>query len=491
MENEVYRRLESRFATIHDLNAAADTIEWYSMTRGTKAGQEGRGRQIGTLRRRGHELLVARECADDIAAAEADGPWQAANLREMRRRHFLAAAVPADLIEAEARAASHAQAVWETARPDGDFTAFLPALTEILGRVRERAQIQGEALGLTPYDALLEQHDPGRRNADLVVMFGELEAVLPGIVDRVRGGPKPPGPTGKTRKLKRIARRMMAMIGLPETHVRLDTSIHPFSLGEPEDVRITTRFSGPPGEALMAVLHEAGHALYVLGLPADWRRQPVGADRGMTVHESQSLSIEMLASRSRAFAVHYARLLRDEFGQEGAWDPDRLYAVLTHVEPGPIRVRADEVNYPLHITIRHRCETAMIEGTLEPALLPEAFDEAMGSLLGIRPPSLREGCMQDTHWALAEGWGYFPTYTLGALMAAQLAETMRSTLVDLDHDLARGDFGRLTGWLRDNVHSRGCFDPSSDALLEQTTGRALDTGAFVRHIERRYCSGES
>ena len=490
MENEACRRLESRFAAMHNLNAAAGTIDWYAMTRGTKAGQDARGAQIGQLRKSAHELLVAQECADDLATAQADGPWRAANLHEMRRRHFLAAAVPADLVEAQARAASHAQAVWATARPDGDFAAFLPALKGLLGHVREKAQIQGEALGRTPYDALLEQHDPGRRNADLIVMFGELEASLPGIVDQVRGGPKPPGPTGKKKKLKRIARRMMAMIGLPETHVRLDTSIHPFSLGDPEDVRITTRFSGPPGEALMGVLHEAGHALYTLGLPAAWRRQPVGADRGMTVHESQSLSIEMFACRSRAFAVHYARLLRDEFGQEGAWDPDRLYAVLTHVEPGPIRVEADEVSYPLHISIRHRCEAAMVEGTLDPALLPEAFDEAMGSLLGIRPPSPREGCMQDPHWALAEGWGYFPTYTLGALMAAQLAETMRSTLVDLDCDLARGDFGRLASWLRDNVHSRGCFDPSSDALLEQTTGRPLDTGAFVRHVEKRYFSRE-
>ena len=491
MENDAYRRLESRFATIHSLNAAADTIEWYSMTRAPKAGQEGRGHQIGQLRKSAHELLVAQECADDLAAAQVDEPWQAANLREMRRRHFLAAAVPADLIEAQARAASHGQAVWATARPDGDFAAFLPALKGLLGHVREKAQIQGEALGLSPYDALLEEHDPGRRNADIVVMFRELEVVLPDMVDRLRGGPKPPGPTGKKRQLKRIARRMMAMIGLPETHVRLDTSIHPFSLGEPEDVRITTRFSGPPGEALMAVLHEAGHALYILGLPTAWRRRPVGADRGMTVHESQSLSVEMFACRSRAFAVHYSRLLRDEFGQEGAWDPDRLHAVLTHVEPGYIRVEADEVSYPLHITIRHRCEVAMIEGTLDPALLPEAFDEAMGSLLGIRPPNPREGCMQDTHWALAEGWGYFPTYTLGALMAAQLAESMQSTLVDLDRDLAQGDFGRFASWLRDNVHSRGCFDPSSDALLEQTTGRPLDTGAFVRHIERRYFSGES
>lgn len=491
MENDAYRRLVQHFATIQDLNSAANTLDWYARTKAPKAAQPGLGSQIATLRKQAHELVVSPKSADDLAAAKACEPWEAANLREMRRRHRLATALPADFVEAQALAASRARLVWEEARAEGDFAAFLPALRELLGHVRDRARIQGKALGLSPYDALLEAHDPGRRNGDIARMFGELETVLPGIVDQVRGGPKPAGPTGKKRKLKRVARRMMAMIGLPATHARLDTSSHPFTAGEPGDIRITTRYSGAPGEALMAVLHECGHALYVAGLPAARRRQPVGAARGMTAHESQSLLIEMLACRSRGFAVHYARLLRDEFGDEGAWDPDRLHKVLTHVEPGVTRVEADEVTYPLHIVIRHRCETAMLDGALDPADLPDAFDDAMAALLGIRPGNPREGCLQDPHWTLVEGWAYFPTYALGALMAAQLAETMWAVLPDLDGDLARGDFAPLARWLRTNVHSRGCFDPSTDALLEHATGRPLDTGSFLRHLERRYLSGRS
>ncbi|MDE0713134.1 MAG: carboxypeptidase M32 [Rhodospirillales bacterium] len=486
MANDAYRRLVQNFAAIQDLNSAANTLDWYARTKAPKAAQPGLGSQIATLRKQAHELLVNPRSADDLAAATACEPWEAANLREMRRRHRLATALPADFVEAQVLAASRAQLVWERSRPEADFAAFLPALREFLGHVRERARIQGRALGLSPYDALLEAHDPGRRNADITRMFGELETVLPGIVDQVRGGPKPAGPTGKKRKLKRVARRMMTMIGLPATHARLDTSSHPFTAGEPEDIRITTRYSGAPGETLMAVLHECGHALYVAGLPAAHRRQPVGAARGMTAHESQSLLIEMFACRSRGFAVHYARLLRDEFGEEGAWDPDRLHKVLTHVEPGVTRVEADEVTYPLHIVIRHRCETAMLDGTLDPADLPDAFNDAMVALLGIRPTNPREGCLQDPHWTLVEGWAYFPTYALGALMAAQLAETMWAVLPDLNGDLARGDFAPLAKWLRENVHSRGCFDSSADALLEHATGRPLDTGAFMRHLERRY-----
>ena len=489
MENDAYRRLVRRFETIHDVNSATRTLDWYARTKAPAAAQSGLGCQIATLSKQAHELLVAPRCADDLAEAEAREPWEAANLREMRRRHHLASVLPADLVEAQVRASTQAHLVWESARPDGDFAAFLPALRGTLEHVRTGAQIQGQALGLSPYDALLEGHDPGRRDAAVTAMFAELEAVLPGIVDRVRGGPKPPGPTGKKRKLKRIGRRMMSMIGLPETHARLDTSSHPFTAGDPDNIRITTRYSGAPGEALMSVLHECGHALYIAGLPPAHLRQPVGVDRGMTVHESQSLLIEMLVCRSRAFAVHYAQLLREEFGEEGAWDPDRLHEVLIHVEPGVTRVEADEVTYPLHVVIRHRCETALLNGTLDPADLPDAFDDAMDSLLGTRPRNPREGCLQDPHWTLVRGWAYFPTYALGLLMAAQLYEALRDALPDLDDDLARGDFAPLVGWLREHVHGRGCFDSSSDTLLEHATGRPLGTGAFLRHLERRYRPG--
>ena len=485
MGNESYRKLERRFARIADLNAAARTVRWFSLTYGPAGGETTRGHQLATLGGLTHELLVAPQCAETLAAAAADEPWQAANLREMRRMHETAIAVPSELVEAKARAVSRAQAVWQQARPRGDFAAFLPALREVVERVREEAQIKGEALGLAPYDALLDSYDPGRRNADIAAMFAELEAALPGVIDRVRGGPKPPGPDGLRDAVERLARRLMAMLGLEERHVRLDESAHPFSTGEPEDVRITTRYSGPPGEALMAVLHESGHALYTRGLPEDWRRQPVGRNRGMTAHESQSLSIEMQACRSQAFAVHYARLLNEELGPEDEWQAGRLYSALTHVEPGLIRVEADEVSYPLHIAVRHRCETALISGGLDPADLPDAFDDAAEALLGIRPPNPREGCMQDIHWS-GGSFGYFPTYTLGALMAAQLAEAMRAAVPDLDREIERGNFRPLTGWLREHVHSRGCFDASSDDLAVQATGRPLDTGAFLRHVGNRY-----
>lgn len=488
MNTESYRRLTQRFATICDLEAAAATIEWYSRCHAPRGGQEGRGQQMATLMGKAHELLVAPECEEDLANAEVDEPWHAANLREMRWHHVRGAAVPVDLVEAEARAASRALAVWETAKPNGDFAAFLPALRELLRRVRARAEVQGETLGISPYDALLDAHDPGRRSVDVEVMFKDLEAALPGMIKQVRGGPKPLGPTGKKKHLKRIAKRLMAMLGLEDKFVRLDKSPHPFTIGWPEDVRITTRYSGPPGEAVMAVLHESGHGIYIRNLPRldGSYRQPVCMARGMTVHESQSLSIEMFACRSRPFTEFFARLLEEELGEEGSWTPERLYAVLTHVEPGLVRVNADELTYQMHIAARFRCENALISGTLDPADLPDAFDDSIEALLGIRPADPGEGCLQDMHWASCHGWGYFPTYTLGALMAAQLAETMEPALPDLEYDISQGNFAPLVSWLKENVHSRGCFDPSSDALLEQVTGRPLGADSYLRHAKRRY-----
>ena len=196
MGNGSYERLERRFARIADLNAASRTVRWYSLTYGPPGGEAARGHQQATLGGLAHELLTAPECAEALAAARADEPWQAANLREMRRLHGAAAALPTDLVEAKARAVSRAQGVWHRTRHEGDFAAFLPALRDVVERVREEAGIRGEALGLAPYDALLDSYDPGRRNADVAAMFAELEAFLPGVIDRVRGGPKPPGPEG-------------------------------------------------------------------------------------------------------------------------------------------------------------------------------------------------------------------------------------------------------------------------------------------------------
>jgi carboxypeptidase Taq len=280
----------------------------------------------------------------------------------------------------------------------------------------------------------------------------------------------------------------MQVLGFDFSHGRLDISLHPFCSGVPEDVRITTRYDEEDfTTGLMAVLHETGHALYDRGLPAQWRHQPVGDAHSMALHESQSLIIEMQACRSRQFIDYVAPLMREAFGGSGpSWEADNIHRLYTRVEPGLIRVDADEVTYPEHIILRYRLERALIGGDLDLADLPTAWNEGMQNMLGITPPSDREGCLQDIHWPDG-AWGYFPTYTLGAMTAAQLYDAARRADSEMEPGIARGDFGPLMRWLGAHVHAKAS-SLSPDALLTEATGKSLDVAVFKHHLEQRYLS---
>src|SRR5439155_6856852 len=289
---------------------------------------------------------------------------------EMRRRWRHAAAVPGDLVEALSRAKSQAEAVWRTARPADDFALALPGLERVLDLTREMAAAKAEAFGTTPYEALLDQYEPGGSTALIDRLFDKISGFLPGLLDaalaRQAARPVPlvpPGPFPIALQ-RRAALALMERIGFDFAHGRLDESGHPFCGGVPDDVRLTTRYDEADfAKALMGTLHETGHALYQRGLPAEWRLQPVGAARGMALHESQSLFLEMQVCCSRPFAGFAAPLFREIFGGEGAaWDADAVYRRQVCVKPGPIRVDADEVTYPAHVILRYRLEQAMIAG---------------------------------------------------------------------------------------------------------------------------------
>jgi len=269
---------------------------------------------------------------------------------------------------------------------------------------------------------------------------------------------------------------------------RLDESLHPFCGGVPDDVRITTRYDeSDAAGAIMAVLHETGHALYEQGLPPAWRDQPVGRALGMSVHESQSLLMEMQACRSRAFLTYAAPVMAEMLngGDDGAgWDPDTLSRLYTRVAPGLIRVDADEVTYPAHIILRFRLERALLTGDLVLDDLPGAWRDGMKEVLGVTVPDDRTGCLQDIHW-YDGAIGYFPTYTLGAMTAAQLFQAAVEAVPSIPDDLAKGDFGPLLGWLRDHVHALGSSVTAAE-MLERATGKPLDAGVFKAHLRRRY-----
>ena len=278
----------------------------------------------------------------------------------------------------------------------------------------------------------------------------------------------------------------MILAGFDTNHGRLDVSHHPFTGGVPDDVRITTRYRDDDfSESVMAVLHETGHALYERGLPAAWRHQPVGESAGMSVHESQSLLIEMQVSRGPEFLSFAAPLIREMLDGSGpGWESENIVRLYNHVERSLIRVDADEVTYPAHVMVRYPIEKALIEGSLEVAGIPAEWTRAMKEGLGLTPPDDRDGCLQDIHWFAGE-FGYFPTYTLGALAAAQFFAAAKRAEPGIGTGISQGSFAPLLGWLRDNVHSLGARYARDD-LLVRATGEPLGTTAFKNHLEARY-----
>jgi carboxypeptidase Taq len=239
----------------------------------------------------------------------------------------------------------------------------------------------------------------------------------------------------------------------------------------------------------MGVLHETGHALYERGRPAAWRYQPVGFARGMAIHESQSLLVEMQVCRGAEFLGFLAPLLEAAFGgregaEAGEFSAENLRRLYVRVEPDFIRVEADEVCYPSHVILRYRLEKALIAGELDLADLPAAWNQGMKDLLGLVPPDDRLGCLQDIHWFVG-AWGYFPTYTLGAMAAAQLFDAAKRAVPEIPEAIGRGDFKPLLAWLGENVHSQASRW-SSTKLIERATGKPLDPAIFKSHLERRY-----
>jgi carboxypeptidase Taq len=491
--SEAYRALEARFARMSHIGGALAVLQWDQQVMMPPGGNGVRAEQMATLRQIMHELLTSAETGDLLDMAEQDAaelaPWQAANLREMRRSQRRATAIPSDLVAALTRAATAAEMVWREARARSDFALLRPAFEEVVRLTREEAAAKAAALGRAPYDALLDGYEPGIGTAEIDALFEPLAAFLPDFLERVLAHQAEPlplkGPFPAAGQ-KALGERLMQALGFDFNRGRLDESLHPFCGGVPDDVRMTARYDeADAATGLMAVLHETGHALYNAGLPKDWRHQPVGKPRSVAVHESQSLLVEMQICRSSPFLAYLTPLFAETFGVGGpAFSVDNLYRHAIRVQRGLIRVDADEVTYPLHVVLRYRLEKALLGNELEVADLPAAWNEGMRELLGVVPPDDRVGVLQDIHWP-AGAIGYFPCYTLGAILAAQLYEAMIEAVPDLPGHLAKGDFRPLLAWLRANVHEQGARYETQE-LIARATGRPLELQPFLRHLEMRY-----
>ena len=490
-----YERLVDRFSRLATIGECASMLGWDAAAMMPEGGGAARGDQLAVLAGLAHAQLTATETANELAEAEAEGdPWKEANLSLMRQAYVRATALPADLVEAQARANSTCEKVWREARKASDFAMVRPHLEEVVRLVRQSADALAPALGLSPYDALMDGNQRGVRAADVAPVFAAYEAflakALPEAEERQARNPAPVRPSGPfpVEAQEALCRRLSERLGLDFAHARLDRSAHPFSGGTPTDVRITTRYvESDFTQAVLAVVHETGHALYERGLPAAYARQPVGEAAGMGIHESQSLIVEMQACRSDAFLSWLGPELHATFGGDPApYEPANLGRLWRRVERSFIRVDADEMTYPAHVILRFRLEQALVSGDLAVADLPGAWNDGLKALLGIVPPDDARGCLQDIHW-YDGAFGYFPSYTLGAMAAAQLMKAARLAVPTLDTALARGDLSPLLGWLRANVHGQGSRLGFND-LLRAATGKPLDPVDFQGHLTGRYLS---
>jgi carboxypeptidase Taq len=488
-----YQELCRVWSRLYRYNHLAAIVGWDRNAMMPPKGNDARAAAEAELNALIHRTRTEPRLADLLRAAEQETltDVERANLREIRRDWRAANALPESLVEAKTLAGARCEHAWRSQRPANDLRGFLENFRVVVDLAREEAQLLAADTGLTRYDALMDRFEPGVRAADIDRIFADIKEWLPGLIAQVQAkqrgeqviAPAGPFPVAAQRALNLA---VMRRLGFDFAGGRLDESTHPFSGGVPEDVRITTRYREDDfAQSLMGTIHETGHARFEQNLPREWLDQPIGVARSYGIHESQSLSFEMQLSRSRAFVGLLAPMLTEHFGAQGAFAADNLFLLLTRIRPGYIRVDADEVTYPAHVILRYEIERALIEGEIEAQDIPALWDEKMQALLGIDTRgNFKDGCMQDVHWT--EGaFGYFPSYTLGAMYAAQWFAAMRRAAPDLDTRIAAGDLAPVFAWLKSNIWSQASRWDTPE-LVRRASGEALNPRHLRTHLETRY-----
>jgi carboxypeptidase Taq len=471
--------LRERLAELSDLGGLEMLAEWDLLVMMPREGAERRALQMGALARLMHDRGTAEEIGhwladlDGTELGELDGDI----IRIARRDWERARRVPADLAVELARASAEGQERWRVARAEDDFASFVPALRRNVELARRHGECLAES-GQGSYDALLWEYDYGSSAEDLRRLFGALAEALPPLAERARAVSPPRPLQVPVAAQQRAVAGTLGRLGVDQGSWRVDVSAHPFTtwMG-PRDSRITTRYGDGDVESLLSSLHEYGHALYERQIDPALERTNLAGGTSMSVHESQSKLWENHVARDPAFA----HVLAGELTAAGyPLEPAELHANLVGVEPSLIRVSADPLTYPLHVVLRFELELALIEGQLEVEDLPAAWKEGMSRLLGIEVPSDAQGCLQDVHWG-GGSFGYFPSYALGCMIAAQLWEAMEREIGSQEEELRVGETASIQQWLARRVHRHGRRLDTAE-LVVSATGESLQVEPFLRYV---------
>ncbi|MCW2999413.1 MAG: carboxypeptidase Taq [Solirubrobacterales bacterium] len=482
--------LRERLGELDDLTQAAALAGWDEQTYMPPGGANARGEILATLGRLAHARLTDPELAtllDELAQAPDLGDADARLVAAVNRDADRARRVPDRLVGDIARHTAAAQVAWHAARAADDFQPFQAALERHVELRRELAGCFPEAAH--PYDALLHAFEPDLTTERVRTVFAQLRDGLVPLIQEIAAKPAPPalpGPFPIDRQ-RALALQIATAQGFDDAHWRMDLAVHPFaqSLGH-TDIRVTSRYDEETLTGVFAVMHEVGHGLYERQTDPALARTTVGTGVSLGIHESQSRLWENLVGRSEAFWAHWHPRLLDAFGAQalGGDDLPAFLRAINTVRPSAVRVEADEATYSLHVILRFELEVALMEGTLAVADLPAAWNAKTKELLGLDVASDRTGVLQDIHWAYGE-LGYFPTYAIGNIVAAQLWTVIRRDLPALDEDLARGDTTALRDWLREHVHRHGRLRTPGE-LLKDITGSELDAQPFLDQLRAKY-----
>jgi carboxypeptidase Taq len=485
---DTYEQFLETVQRIANVSSAAGVLNWDQEVMMPEEGTPARAQQKSALSAVAHEELTSEEMAgylDDLADADLS-PEQGAVVREIRRQHERATAVSTDLVQEISQVTSEAHPVWMEAKENDDFETFAPTLEKLVELRREYAEhIDPDR---DPYEVLFEEYEPylGVDTAEeiLETLRDELVPLIENLKDADADLAAPFDGTYPQEAQEDLVREALDELGYDWDRGRLDVAPHPFSTGTQFDARVTTRFDEEePLGALTSTIHEFGHAFYTLGLPDEQYGTPLGAPRDLSVHESQSRLWENHIGRSEAFWELFAPTVNDHLGTDAT--PSELYEAANRIYPeNPIRVEADELTYHMHIILRFEIERDLIRGDLEVADVPDAWNDRMEEYLGVRPETDAEGCLQDIHWSHGS-FGYFPTYSLGSVMAAQLYAAAEEEIEDLEGKIRAGEFEPLADWLRENVHRHG-QRYTTDDLVREATGESFTADYFVDYATSKF-----
>ena len=483
---------KSHLTEIAKLGSALSLLGWDQHTHMPKKGVAFRSQVIGKLTKMRFELSVSDELGsaiDELEGRDDLSDLERGSVRRVGKDFRRQKAVPPEFVEEFAVARSNAQAAWAKAREASNFGDFEPHLEKMVGFARRLAEYYG--YDDHPYDALLEGFEPGMTCAELRRIIEPLrEQLVPFLARLMKEGTRPDASalegTFELETQRRLARRALETIGYDFDAGALDDVAHPFTttIG-PGDVRVTNRYADLHlGPGFFAALHEGGHALYNQGMGDDLFALGLANGSSNGIHESQSRMIENQVGRSLPFWTFFQPILAEHFPQFAQVRPETLHGAANIVEPSLIRVEADEVTYNFHIMLRFEIEAGLIDGSIAVSDLPRLWNDGMERYLGVTPPNDALGVLQDVHWSMG-AFGYFPSYMLGNLYAAQMLTTLRKDVPNLDELIRSGEFGRLLSWLRKNVHQHGAaYEPKE--LIERITGDPFDASHFVRYVTEKY-----